>query len=287
MTRSHLPPCHRVHEVQRKGAEGALHAQVSGFQPSIRAASCGVALSSAPLCSARRRSCPCADLASGWPVPQQQQSAPPRTEQVLTLSVPGGLERHLTSSHIKRLTWDDYICLYEVSDPPPLSPKQFQGNARRVVRVLPDRCGWTQWAVRSWARDDFSCIQCLLDSTHTLRWGDLAQSWIPGWAQNYLEEMASMLLQAEGDGSSAAGTRLQRLSTELVAPACWPVPPPHRRSCPAPAYVTDRCCCLRLAHTLRAWHSMPGKEGPGSSGPGKRCRWFRRPAPARRLLCSP
>ncbi len=51
-------------------------------------------------------------------MPQQQQSAPPRSEQVLTLSVPGGLERHLTSSHIKRLTWDDYICLYEVSDPP-------------------------------------------------------------------------------------------------------------------------------------------------------------------------
>lgn len=50
-------------------------------------------------------------------MPQQQQSAPPRSEQVLTLSVPGGLERHLTSSHIKRLTWDEYICLYEVTSP--------------------------------------------------------------------------------------------------------------------------------------------------------------------------
>ena len=50
-------------------------------------------------------------------MPQQQQSAPPKSEQVLTLSVPGGLERHLTSSHIKRLTWDEYICLYEVLGP--------------------------------------------------------------------------------------------------------------------------------------------------------------------------
>lgn len=69
-----------------------------------------------------------------------------------------------------------------------------------------------------------------------------------------------MLLQAEGDGSSAAGTRLQRLSTELVASAaCWPVPPPPRRSCPAPAHVTVRCCHLRLAHTLRGLLSMPAK----------------------------
>ena len=47
-----------------------------------------------------------------------------------------------------------------------------------------------------------------------------------GGAQNYLEEMAAMLLQAHGDGSSAAGTRLQRLSTELVPPRPWLPPPP-------------------------------------------------------------
>mmetsp|Transcript_9380 Transcript_9380/g.28197 ORF Transcript_9380/g.28197 Transcript_9380/m.28197 type:complete len:660 (-) Transcript_9380:1506-3485(-) len=77
---------------------------------------------------------------------EQQQSAPPSSERVLTLSVPRGQERHLTSSDIKKLTWEEYICLYE----------------------------------------------------------------------NYLEEMAAMLLQAQGNGCSAAGTRLQRLSTELL-----------------------------------------------------------------------
>lgn len=47
-------------------------------------------------------------------MPQQQQSAPPSSERVLTLSVPRGQERHLTSSDIKKLTWEEYICLYEV-----------------------------------------------------------------------------------------------------------------------------------------------------------------------------
>ena len=37
--------------------------------------------------------------------------------------------------------------------------------------------------------------------------------------QAYLEEMAAMLIQAQGDGGSQAGQRLQRLTTELVAPS--------------------------------------------------------------------
>lgn len=59
-------------------------------------------------------------------MPQQQQSAPPSSQRVLTLSVPRGQERHLTSSDIKKLTWEEYICLYEVihlplpSFPPPV-----------------------------------------------------------------------------------------------------------------------------------------------------------------------
>ncbi len=35
-------------------------------------------------------------------------------------------------------------------------------------------------------------------------------------AQAYLEEMAAMLIQAQGDGNTQAGQRLQRLTTELV-----------------------------------------------------------------------
>ena len=34
--------------------------------------------------------------------------------------------------------------------------------------------------------------------------------------QNYLEEMAAMLAQAQGDSNTPAGHRLQRLCTELV-----------------------------------------------------------------------
>ena len=81
-----------------------------------------------------------------------------------------------------------------------------------------------------------------------------------------------MLLQAEGDGSSAAGTRLQRLSTELVAP-CRLLACPPRRSCFAPALAAAVCdchlfyfCCC-LAHTPRGRLGMPGKAGPGATGP--------------------
>ena len=35
-------------------------------------------------------------------------------------------------------------------------------------------------------------------------------------AQAYLEEMAAMLIQAQGDSNTQAGQRLQRLTTELV-----------------------------------------------------------------------
>lgn len=36
-------------------------------------------------------------------------------ERVLTLSVPQGRERHLTGADIKKLTWPEYISLYEVN----------------------------------------------------------------------------------------------------------------------------------------------------------------------------
>ena len=48
---------------------------------------------------------------------QQQQMVSPASssqERVLTLSVPQGRERHLTGSDIKKLTWPEYIGLYEV-----------------------------------------------------------------------------------------------------------------------------------------------------------------------------
>jgi hypothetical protein len=48
---------------------------------------------------------------------QQQMVSPASSsqERVLTLSVPQGRERHLTGSDIKKLTWPEYISLYEVS----------------------------------------------------------------------------------------------------------------------------------------------------------------------------
>ena len=51
------------------------------------------------------------------PAPQQQMVSPASSsqERVLTLSVPQGRERHLTGSDIKKLTWPEYISLYEVS----------------------------------------------------------------------------------------------------------------------------------------------------------------------------
>ena len=50
------------------------------------------------------------------PALQQQMVSPASSsqERVLTLSVPQGRERHLTGSDIKKLTWPEYISLYEV-----------------------------------------------------------------------------------------------------------------------------------------------------------------------------
>lgn len=44
------------------------------------------------------------------------QSPASSQERVLTLSVPAGGERHLTGSDIKKLTWPEYISLYEVRE---------------------------------------------------------------------------------------------------------------------------------------------------------------------------
>ena len=58
----------------------------------------------------------CRHLMHGVILQQQMQSqqTPTAQERVLTLSVPAGRERHLTGSDIKKLSWNEYIQLYEV-----------------------------------------------------------------------------------------------------------------------------------------------------------------------------
>jgi len=67
-----------------------------------------------------------------------------------------------------------------------------------------------------WSSHDHTLYHVSLPSTVTmLRWDEPP-------SQAYLEEMAAMLIQAQGDGNSQAGQRLQRLTTELVR-ICRPV----------------------------------------------------------------
>ena len=132
---------------------------------------------------------------------QQQQMVSPASssqERVLTLSVPQGRERHLTGSDIKKLTWPEYIGLYEVrcSTCYCASFMELQQCWMLIMAVLRRQAAASSTGY-------FQLVSLLMCICFCL--------------QSYLEEMAAMLLQAQGNGDSPAGLRLQRLCTELVS----------------------------------------------------------------------
>ena len=96
---------------------------------------------------------------------------------------------------------------------------------------------------------------------------------MPKWgedvSQAYLEEMAAMLIQAQGDGNSQAGQRLQRLTTELVRidrPSTWAsicsASRPINFSAHQPCRVrVQQCACFPdPSHTHLLWATTGTNE---------------------------
>jgi hypothetical protein len=110
------------------------------------------------------------------------------------------------------------------------------------------------------------CRQAAVSSNGCVRMGIL-QTCHFFCLQSYLEEMAAMLLQAQGNGDSPAGLRLQRLCTELVGHIIV-----HNEVCGLiwflPANSKEKCCSshVHASDCIDHGHGSDADARPNDQG---------------------